>query len=303
MMNKGTLTLTLKYKVHVNVVACICLVFNLSSCEKNQNQKNPIPPDLSHCTKIEIKYYPSTLESMCFGDRYQVLLSESEKQYLESLKTIVVNDPEQIKKLAHDLSLGSYDGTNISLFRERIADVICYQNNNSITSFRDYFPYICDKNGHWFRYKKRKVGLMKLTPQLRPFLLRTRCAFHLSDCKSRLRLFFDDKGKEYSPSKWCDAIVHAYRASNISKKEIMGAFKCPGAGKGKCHYAMNTNCKPDSSPDMVHLFETKAGWNQNGGPELFTFDNHEPKGGCVILNDGTVKFIRTKEELQQLRWK
>jgi hypothetical protein len=28
--------------------------------------------------------------------------------------------------------------------------------------------------------------------------------------------------------------------------------------------------------------------------------NHDPKGGCVLLNDGTVKFIRTKEELQQL---
>ena len=54
---------------------------------------------------------------------------------------------------------------------------------------------------------------------------------------------------------------------------------------------------------MVLLFETKAGWNQHGGPELFTFDNHEPKGGCVLLNDGTVKFIRTEEELQKLRWK
>jgi predicted enzyme involved in methoxymalonyl-ACP biosynthesis len=30
---------------------------------------------------------------------------------------------------------------------------------------------------------------------------------------------------------------------------------------------------------------------------------HDPKGGCALLNDGTVKFIRTKEELQQLRWK
>jgi hypothetical protein len=36
---------------------------------------------------------------------------------------------------------------------------------------------------------------------------------------------------------------------------------------------------------------------------LFTFDNHEPRGGCVLLNDGTVKFVRTKEELAQLRWK
>jgi len=40
-----------------------------------------------------------------------------------------------------------------------------------------------------------------------------------------------------------------------------------------------------------------------GGPELFTFDNHEPRGGYVLLNDGTVKFIRTQEELNSLRWK
>jgi len=56
---------------------------------------------------------------------------------------------------------------------------------------------------------------------------------------------------------------------------------------------------------------------KSGSPELFTFDNHDPKGGCprlrggklvpaeagILLNDGTVKFIRTEEELQQLRWK
>jgi hypothetical protein len=54
---------------------------------------------------------------------------------------------------------------------------------------------------------------------------------------------------------------------------------------------------------MVLLFETKAGWNQHGGPELFTFENHHPRGGCVLLNDGTVRFIRTRAELRQLRWK
>jgi len=54
---------------------------------------------------------------------------------------------------------------------------------------------------------------------------------------------------------------------------------------------------------MVLLFETKAGWNQHGGPELFAFDNHDPKGGCVLLTDGTVQFIRTEEELHALRWR
>ena len=80
-------------------------------------------------------------------------------------------------------------------------------------------------------------------------------------------------------------------------------YKCPSVGEGKCHYAMNPDCRCDSPPDTVLLFETQAGWNQHGGPELFTFDNHVPKGGLVLLNDGTVKFMRTEEELKQLRWK
>ncbi|MCU0918237.1 MAG: hypothetical protein MUC88_27280, partial [Planctomycetes bacterium] len=64
-------------------------------------------------------------------------------------------------------------------------------------------------------------------------------------------------------------------------------------------YAMNSSCREDSPNDVVLLFESKAGWNQHGGPELFTFDNHDPKGGLVLLNDGAVKFIRTEEELRQ----
>jgi hypothetical protein len=99
------------------------------------------------------------------------------------------------------------------------------------------------------------------------------------------------------PTSWCDALEFAY-----SKSE-MKILVCPSAGEGKCHYAMNPNCEPNSPGDMVLLFETKTGWNQHGGPELFTFDNHDPKGGCVLLNNGTVKFIRTEEELKQLRWK
>jgi len=59
---------------------------------------------------------------------------------------------------------------------------------------------------------------------------------------------------------------------------------------------------------------TSSGGNvlsEYGGPELLTFDNNESRGGCVLLNDGTLKFIRTpvlsevegKEELHSLRWK
>ena len=94
-----------------------------------------------------------------------------------------------------------------------------------------------------------------------------------------------------------------HRAADMSEESILRRHVCPSAGHGKCHYAMNPNCKMDSPPDMVLLFETVGGWNQYGGPELFTFDNHDPRGGCVLLNDGTVKFIHTTEEFRQLRWK
>jgi hypothetical protein len=110
-------------------------------------------------------------------------------------------------------------------------------------------------------------------------------------------------GKKAYPSKWCGAIVDDKRADVIPTEYKMEYFKCPAAGQGKCDYAMNPGCKPNSPPDMVLLFEAKAGWNQRGGPELFTFDNHDPGGGLVLLNDGTVKFIRTDEELKQLRLK
>ena len=133
-----------------------------------------------------------------------------------------------------------------------------------------------------------------------------------------------------APCEWCDVLPRRRLAGNPGAAErIMREFVCPGAGEGRCHYAMNPACRPGSPPDMVLLFETKAGWNQSGGPELFTFDHHDaqggfvplndgtvkfvlercmfghhnPKGGLVLLHDGTVKFIRTKEELKQLRWK
>ena len=65
---------------------------------------------------------------------------------------------------------------------------------------------------------------------------------------------------------------------------------------------MNADCEPNSPGDTVLLFETTTGWNQHGGPESFTFDNHDPRGGLVLLNDGTVKFIRSEPQLRQLRW-
>ena len=104
------------------------------------------------------------------------------------------------------------------------------------------------------------------------------------------------------PAEWASATERAFHFS-LPDHSNLATYRCPSAGEGRCHYAMNPNCKASSPADTVLLFETKAGWNQHGGPELFTFDNHDPRGGCVLLNDGKAMFIRTEEELRALRWR
>ena len=109
--------------------------------------------------------------------------------------------------------------------------------------------------------------------------------------------YFD--GEYPTTEKWCDLLVEG----NYASKKM---FICGGAPRqddnGKCHYAMNPNCEPNSPPDMVLLFETKGGWNQFGGPEILTTENHGGKGCNVLFNDGSVRFVRTKE-LVKLKWK
>lgn len=100
-------------------------------------------------------------------------------------------------------------------------------------------------------------------------------------------------------NEWCDLLIqHAHG----TEKD----FVCKGAlakgDKGRCHYAMNPNCRPNSPSDMVLLFETKGGWNQFGASEILTTENHGGKGCNILFNDGRVKFVPT-ERLGDLKWK
>jgi len=297
------------------------------------------PPDLSGCTRMDIRYYPSTLDYVAPGIGGQSLFSRAEKTYLESLETFTTKDEERIKAFALDLSLGSYNGRARSK-PSYIPSVYvtCYRNEKHLLSFYVYVRTVITEHKRMFRYP---IGLPNLEiiepPEIRQFKLRSDCARNMGALRSTGLLWHRKVSSYPEPNKWCDAIVQFCRNQynirdgvkmrRFTEEWISKAFVCPSVRERvyeeisqsetnetnspeqpipllECHYAMNTNCEPNSPPDTVLLFETKAGWNQHGGPEeLFTFDNHDPKGGCVLLNDGTVKFIRTKEELQQLRWK
>jgi prepilin-type processing-associated H-X9-DG protein len=99
------------------------------------------------------------------------------------------------------------------------------------------------------------------------------------------------------PNEWCDILFEGIPSKGKEKW-----FICPSAGKGRCHYAMNPYCEPNSPGDVVLLFETKAGWNQFGGPEILTTENHGDRGCNILFNDGSVKFV-PPQELAMLKWK
>jgi hypothetical protein len=269
-------------------------------------------PDLTRCTWAEVKFNKSALDFFLPYADEQKLLNSAERHYLESLDTVVVKDREVLSALAAEVQKGVRDSF---VWDHGMAELTCSKGDERLMSLKVYnASKIMTSHGQviQYEYPDGLWSLSRITPEVRSFDLRVQCAANLRDLWYRLRLYHRVKAadsgasvgnirKSYPPAaKWCDDISSAYWRLG---KAIARPFKCPSASEGEGHYAINPSCTYDAPPDTVLLFETKPGWNQHGGPVLFTFDNHDPKGGLVLLNDGTVKFIRTEEELKQLRWK
>lgn len=308
-----------RFGARVVVGLCILLLACQLSCREapsvgepatqSEASPEPRPPDLSRCERIKIRFAPSTLGFFCIGPRDRLLLNQEEIRYLESAAPFIVDSPEVIQTFAKDISSSTYMGPirGISATQYEIL-FACYDRSGRQISFatRGNAPEvgnIVEADGH--RFKNNGIHFRTLVPQIVPFMLRVACAYHIRELRIGLRAYLDEK-KSYPPAiEWYDATVRRYQVKGYTTNvaRLDRAISCPAASHGQYHYAMNPDCEPNSPPDTVMLFEARPGRNQHGGTELFTFDNHDPKGGCVLLKDGTAKFIRTTEELQQLRWK
>ena len=298
------------------------------------------PPDLSACTRIEVRYVDGALKYFLpDASIRRAILDEEEKERVRSYDTWTVTDQDRIREFASHISQGAYRGKQSGV-TETQAEIICYEGSNRRASFAVHHMSITTGDRCTFGYPPNFLTLRSLDPSgITPLKMRWECAMNLRKLfvhglyPGRVRLPCPD------PDHWCDEIAANVRKLRIIRGEESGKaeplvperilarrFICPAVhetadvkdahaqfnegnlsrqdqGSWKADYAMNSNCREGSPDDMVFLFESKPGWNQHGGPELFTFDNHDPKGGCVLLNDGTVKFIRTEEELHALRWK
>lgn len=271
-------------------------------------------PDLDELTRLVIQYQPSMLEYFFPYDDEQSLLAPSEREYLRTQKTVSIAGADSVLSIRHEISAKAVECG----FRSNgsSARIDCYQGDKLLTHLNVYNNTDIETDQRQrFRCRSGLQTLRDNTSVLRPFDVRMQCGANLKDLWYRLRLYHrirhlqldgtaGERVSNYPTSiTWCDEMVTLYGSVWHREDRFTRAFKCPSIDEGRCHYAMNPDCEYDSPGDMVLLFETEQGWNQHGGPELFTFENHDPRGGLVLLNDGTVKFIRTEEELKQFRWK
>jgi hypothetical protein len=130
--------------------------------------------------------------------------------------------------------------------------------------------------------------------------LRVVCGTNLKGLGSAMLVYageFDDRYP--TADKWCDLLVEQ---AKVTPKQLVCKGALARGDKGSCHYAMNPDCEPNSPNDVVLLFDTKGGWNQYGGPEILTTENHKDKGCNILFNDGYVRFVPS-DELSLLKWK
>jgi len=301
------------------------------------------PPDLTACTCVNVDYKYGALDYFFgFAPMLERVLSEEEQQFVCSFDKWTVTDPGQIRAFADQISRGRDRGLVFSKILAIPVDIACYRGKSRVASLRVYptSPPAVIAHGHQFDYPPGVRILRDLDPPaLEPLRARWECAMKLSGLLFGGLWHGPERPPCPDPNQWCDEIVRAMRRMHITDYTLDGKtrrqypdrviarrFACPAVHASTdansvdssrdetdpsippphgwvSDYTMNPNCRKDSPKDMVFLFESEPGWNQHGGPELFTFDNHNPRGGLVLLNDGTVKFIRTEEELKQLRWK
>lgn len=137
------------------------------------------------------------------------------------------------------------------------------------------------------------------------FTTQKRCAANLRALGATMLIYASDYDEKYpTADKWCDLLVEYINVREHRKpiRVTEKDFKCPGNKKERCSYAINPNVSPSSNPRLVLLFETEGGWNQFGGPELLTADNHDGKGCNISFCDLHVEFVK-KEKFGELKWK
>jgi prepilin-type processing-associated H-X9-DG protein len=134
---------------------------------------------------------------------------------------------------------------------------------------------------------------------------------HQINCTNNMKILalaiknYDYDYALFPPAEWCDVILTNKMDTSSQAFVISKDLHCPTTPKKQlCGYAMNRNLvgirdTSQIAQDTVLLFESDAGWNAVGGPEIAVPRHHN--GLNVALVDGSVQQINFKD-LGSLRW-
>jgi prepilin-type processing-associated H-X9-DG protein len=124
------------------------------------------------------------------------------------------------------------------------------------------------------------------------------CVNNLKQLGLAVRMYtVDNKDKFPPPETWCDAIQ-----MNGGSPKVFQCVVAPDLRSGYAFNARLSGKKADEvNPQTVMIFESDAGWNASGGPELMFKSSRHGKRFVVGFADGHVEQV-TEARLQQLRW-
>jgi hypothetical protein len=312
-----------KTRSTISFASALAAMLLLAFCAGCDRKTGPQPPDLSACTRLEVTDPCGALNYVLSDTPLHAgLFNKDEKEWLKSYRKYDIADPLAIHAFADLVVQGIFLRHATVAPVPNLVTIACYRGDERVMFLWTQNVYIRVESWDIFRYASESFDLSPLrSPDLKSFQLRLDCGFQFARMTTSSMLFRRHLVAYPDPNRWCDLTTKSLCRLQGSKDAggedaIAGTlFRCPGMRQTNTrssdrgglsrvsHYAMNPECRPNSPDDTVLLFESQSGWNQHGGPELFSVDHHDPNGGCVLLNDGTVRFIRTREELSQLRWK
>ena len=125
------------------------------------------------------------------------------------------------------------------------------------------------------------------------------CVNNEKELALTVRMYSDNHTNQLpTAATWCDII----KDNGGSEKN----FKCAAANPGsRCDYAFNAKLdgmdESKVNPLTVMIFESDAGWNANGGPELMIGKPRHARMFVVAFADGSVLQLR-ESQLATLRW-
>jgi len=122
------------------------------------------------------------------------------------------------------------------------------------------------------------------------------CVNNLKQLELAVRMYAGDNKDKFPPSEaWCGAL--GLGSTNI--------LQCPANPNLPCAYAFNARLggrkSSEVNPQTVMVFESDAGWNASGGPELMLKSSRHGKRFVVGFADGHIESV-TAAQLQNLRW-